>query len=349
MMQFVILIIGDTSMKDRKHNFRNYQSTKKSVKDTYKHMQENKNLFFVKSMKRKYAQISGYTDITGNKIRKPFSDVFSELDKLIDESDPDTNLPQIYHSYQTGEALKTLCKQNDLTQLRDDILIKDLFSNEEWNRLPSKQKQIFSKNLHEFYPEIKDWSWLPLIGFLHDLGKVLATKKWGSLPQWAVVGDTFPVGAPFSDSNVYSEFKFYADNADLNIKNNKNETFGIYKKHCGFDKIEMSWGHDEYCYSVLSHTLHYLPDHALYLVRFHSFYAWHSPRNGVRGYEELASDNDWIMLPLLKAFQKSDLYSKKDELPNKKELQSFYLDLIERFVPGRVKSDYNLRPAKIRW
>ena len=37
--------------------------------------------------------------------------------------------------------------------------------------------------------------WFVLTGFLHDLGKVLCL--FGE-PQWAVVGDTFPVGCEFS-------------------------------------------------------------------------------------------------------------------------------------------------------
>nr|CAD1822196.1 unnamed protein product [Ananas comosus var. bracteatus] len=36
--------------------------------------------------------------------------------------------------------------------------------------------------------------WLHLTGLIHDLGKVLLHKSFGELPQWAVVGDTFPVG-----------------------------------------------------------------------------------------------------------------------------------------------------------
>jgi len=48
-----------------------------------------------------------------------------------------------------------------------------------------------------------------LTGFVHDLGKVL----WMSgEPQWAVVGDTFPVGCAFSHRIVYPEL--FADHPD---------------------------------------------------------------------------------------------------------------------------------------
>ncbi len=45
--------------------------------------------------------------------------------------------------------------------------------------------------------------WFILTGLIHDLGKVLCL--YGE-PQWAVVGDTFPVGCAFSDKIVYPEF-----------------------------------------------------------------------------------------------------------------------------------------------
>src|SRR5580765_6744973 len=42
--------------------------------------------------------------------------------------------------------------------------------------------------------------WFVLTGLIHDLGKILCL--WGE-PQWAVVGDTFPVGCAWSDRIVF--------------------------------------------------------------------------------------------------------------------------------------------------
>ncbi|KAJ0977448.1 hypothetical protein J5N97_012922 [Dioscorea zingiberensis] len=50
-----------------------------------------------------------------------------------------------------------------------------------------------------------DEDWLHLTGLIHDLGKVLLHPKFGQLPQWAVVGDTFPVGCAFDKSNVHPQ------------------------------------------------------------------------------------------------------------------------------------------------
>src|SRR5579875_318596 len=54
--------------------------------------------------------------------------------------------------------------------------------------------------------------WFVLTALIHDLGKILCL--WGE-PQWAVVGDTFPVGCAWSDKIVFHEF--FAANPDAKI------------------------------------------------------------------------------------------------------------------------------------
>lgn len=46
---------------------------------------------------------------------------------------------------------------------------------------------------------------------LLDLGKVLLHPSFGQLPQWAVVGDTFPVGCAFDECNVHHKVSIRAD------------------------------------------------------------------------------------------------------------------------------------------
>lgn len=61
-------------------------------------------------------------------------------------------------------------------------------------------------------------------------------------PQWAVVGDTFPVGCEPSENIVFRKETF-GDNKDL--KNPKyNTKYGMYEKECGIENLMMSWGHD---------------------------------------------------------------------------------------------------------
>ncbi|MEP2056962.1 MAG: inositol oxygenase family protein, partial [Maribacter litoralis] len=101
--------------------------------------------------------------------------------------------------------------------------------------------------------------WFVLTGFIHDLGKILCL--FGE-PQWAVVGDTFPVGCAFSDKIVYPEF--FSANPDA-TDSRYNTKYGIYEPNCGLDNVKMSWGHDEYLYQIMKD---YLPEPALYMIRY---------------------------------------------------------------------------------
>jgi inositol oxygenase len=166
--------------------------------------------------------------------------------------------------------------------------------------------------------------WFILTGLIHDLGKILCL--WGE-PQWCVVGDTFPLGCAFSDKIVFSEF--FDNNAD---KTNPrfNTRLGVYEEGCGLDKVKMSWGHDEYLYNVVKD---YLPDEALYMIRYHSFYPAH--REGE--YDYLMNDKDRKMFDWVRKFNPYDLYTKSHEKPNVKELKPFYEDLINEYMPGQLR------------
>lgn len=166
--------------------------------------------------------------------------------------------------------------------------------------------------------------WFVLTGLLHDLGKVLCL--FGE-PQWAVVGDTFPVGCAFSDKIVYAEF--FAENADSQDPQYRSQ-LGIYSQHCGLDQICMSWGHDEYLYHVLRE---YLPIEALYMIRYHSFYAWH--REGQ--YDWLCNDQDRAMLAWVQKFNPYDLYSKSPVPPDWNALRPYYADLVQKYLPVSLK------------
>ncbi len=165
--------------------------------------------------------------------------------------------------------------------------------------------------------------WFILTGFLHDLGKVLCL--WGE-PQWAVVGDTFPVGCAFSEAIVYPEF--FAANPDASNPEYSSE-LGIYERGCGLDAVHMSWGHDEYLYQVVKD---YLPEPALYMVRYHSFYACH--REGA--YDDLLNDHDREMFEWVKRFNPYDLYSKSPSPPDVGELRPYYEDLMSRYLPAEL-------------
>ena len=165
--------------------------------------------------------------------------------------------------------------------------------------------------------------WFILTGFLHDLGKVLCL--FGE-PQWAVVGDTFPVGCRFSQSIVYPEF--FKENSDFRDPR-FNTKYGIYEPNCGLDKVQLSWGHDEYLYYVLKE---YLPEPALYMIRYHSFYAQH--KEGA--YDHLMNEHDHSLFEWVKRFNPYDLYSKSPVPPNVAELRPFYEDLAAKYLPDTI-------------
>lgn len=166
--------------------------------------------------------------------------------------------------------------------------------------------------------------WMVLVGLFHDMGKVLCL--FGE-PQWAVVGDTFPVGCAYSDKIVYPEY--FVNNPDYNNPQ-YNTKYGVYKPNCGLDNVTMSWGHDEYVYQMMKD---YIPMEGLYMLRYHSFYAQHREN----AYSHLMNEQDHKMFKWVDLFNPYDLYSKNPTPPNWKELKPYYQDLIDKYLPATLK------------
>ena len=165
--------------------------------------------------------------------------------------------------------------------------------------------------------------WMVLVGFIHDLGKCLCL--YGE-PQWGVVGDTFPVGCAWSDQVVFPEY--FSGNPDANVPEYQTK-YGIYEPNCGLENVHMSFGHDGYIAEVMKP---YLCDEALYMLRFHSFYAWH--RQGA--YKHLENAKDREMLAWVNKFNPYDLYSKGHSKPDLKQLKPYYDDLFAEFLPEKI-------------
>ena len=94
--------------------------------------------------------------------------------------------------------------------------------------------------------------------------------------------------------------------------------------------MDLSWGHDEYLYHVVKD---HLPDEALYMIRYHSFYAAH--KEGAYGH--LMDDRDRAMFAWVRAFNPYDLYSKGEAKPDVARLRPFYEGLIAEFFPPALK------------
>ncbi|XP_008046205.1 inositol oxygenase [Carlito syrichta] len=163
-----------------------------------------------------------------------------------------------------------------------------------------------------------DKDWFQLVGLLHDLGKVLAVL---GEPQWAVVGDTFPVGCRPQASVVFCDSTFQ-DNPDLQDPRYTEEVGGA-GGGAGAGAGGAQLGHP------VARAGWPLPQ-AFYMIRFHSFYPWHTGGD----YGQLCSQQDLAMLPWVQEFNKFDLYTKCPDLPDMDRLRPYYQGLIDKYCPG---------------
>src|SRR4051794_21845712 len=124
-------------------DYRNYDTPERdTVREFYRLNHRSQTLDFVLRKKREWLAFD-------KQAMTPWQ-ALEYLNTLVDDSDPDINLSQIDHIFQTAEAIRA-----------------------------------------DGHPD-----WFVLTGLMHDVGKILCL--FGE-PQWAVVGDTFPVGCRFSD------------------------------------------------------------------------------------------------------------------------------------------------------
>jgi len=198
----------------------------------------------------------------------------------------------------------------------------------------TEQSQIIhllqtAESIRRAYPGA-EYDWFHLTGFIHDLGKVLSHPNLYNEPQWAVVGDTFPLGCKFDESIVFHEF--FNQNPDSLIPE-YNTKFGIYSENIGLENVTLSWGHDEYLYQVCKLNGSTLPSQALSVIRYHSFYPWHHEG----AYQHLMNEEDKKNLFWVKEFQKHDLYSKLPEKPNMDQLLPYYKGLMDKYFPATLK------------
>ncbi len=252
-------------------SFRNYAAeTRPSVKKFYELNHRCQTLEFVLAKRAQYLVLE--------KRRMGIWEAMEYLNTLIDDSDPDIELPQIEHLLQTAEAIRKAGRPR----------------------------------------------WYILTGLIHDLGKILCL--WDE-PQWAVVGDTFPVGCKFSEKIVF--YEAFKENPDTTNPAYQSE-LGIYRQNCGLDNVLMSWGHDEYLYHVVQD---YLPPPALYMIRYHSCYPIHHEG----AYSQLMNEQDRKLFAWVNDFNQYDLYTKRDERMDVADLKPFYEELIAEYFPRELK------------
>uniref|UniRef100_A0A7E4V956 Inositol oxygenase n=1 Tax=Panagrellus redivivus TaxID=6233 RepID=A0A7E4V956_PANRE len=240
----------------------------------------------------------------------------------------------LQHRYQTYDFVKSMHKKwlnfdhaklpllDCLDLLSDLVDASDPDVEEDANIVHAYQT---AERMREAYP---DRPWLHLVGLIHDLGKVMSV--WGEV-QYAVTGDTFPVGCMPAKSIVYG-IESFAGNPDIThpVYSTK---LGIYEKNCGLENVTMAWSHDEYMYQVLkNHPGCTIPEEALYAIRFHSFYPYHNSGE----YMYLANEKDAENLKYIFELNNWDLYSKSDEKPDIAALRPYYQSLVDQYAPGPI-------------
>ncbi|XP_060668901.1 inositol oxygenase 1-like [Ziziphus jujuba] len=188
-----------------------------------------------------------------------------------------------------------------------------------------------AESIRRDYP---DQDWLHLTALIHDKSYAAHNPAFGEEPQWRVVGGTFPLGCAFDTAIVHHQY--FKENPDHHNPG-FNTKLGIYAENCGLDNVTMSWGHDEYMYTVAKGNNTTLPPAALFIIRFHSFCALH--RAGA--YTFLMNEDDKGMLKWLHVFNKYDLYSKSMVRINHEEVKPYNLSLIEKYFPSaKLKLKY---------
>jgi inositol oxygenase len=173
---------------------------------------------------------------------------------------------------------------------------------------------------------------LVFTGFIHDIGKVLAfygTEEDGQTmtSQWGLVGDTFVVGAKIPDTVVYPDLNVLNPDMSSDLYSSN---LGMYKECCGIDNLLLSYGHDEYMYDMMRFNNIQLSEDCYSIIRYHSFYAWHDKGS----YLQFMKTPDYNTREVVRDFNKFDLYTKIDKIPDIDELRPYYDNLIEKYMPG---------------
>ncbi|KAJ3550431.1 hypothetical protein NMY22_g495 [Coprinellus aureogranulatus] len=151
--------------------------------------------------------------------------------------------------------------------------------------------------------------WMQAVGLVHELGRLLIIFEGEG--QWGANGETFLIGCRFLDT--------FANNPDFNDPV-FSTIYGVYQPRDTLDNVMLSWVHDESD----------LPEEALAMIRFHSFYHWH--REGV--YQHVCSETDAEALMAVKVNNPYALYSTHGERVDLEEVSPYYRTLVKKYFPA---------------
>merc|ERR1719284_883793 len=181
------------------------------------------------------ANKEGTSDWTSTAKRNSFGDTFRNYE----DSKRQDVVSKTYHTMHSKQTVEFGRKQREawlkfdkgeFTIMEMIDLLDDLIDDSDPdNDLPNSIHDFqTAERIREQWP---DHDWFHLVGLLHDIGKVLALPKVAgacALEQWAVVGDTFPVGCAPADECVFG-LKSFEANPDLKHPIYSTEN-GIYEE-----------------------------------------------------------------------------------------------------------------------
>jgi inositol oxygenase len=231
------------------------------------------------------------------------------------------------HEKQTLEFVEGKLKQynkldNEIMDIKTVLSLMDNFidpSDPDLDEPNSVHAYQTAERIRKKYPN--NYA-LQVTGLIHDLGKILFRFNE---PPWAVVGDTYVVGCKHAKSIVYYD----------TLPKDKYSKIGIYKENIGISNLKLSFGHDEYLYSVLKNNkTHKLPEKYWNIIRFHSFYPWHEGKD----YKHFMNKTDINLMEDVLHFNQFDLYSKTDtDFKLTDNIKTYYDDLLHDFFPEKLK------------
>jgi len=142
-------------------NYRDYSNVNDSVKENYRNARLYQNLDYVKRMRKKFSSPSFFI---------PFKNILEKLNKFIDLSDPDCNLPNIQHAFQCAEQAEKDGKP--------DWFVLSVFIHD------------FGKLLYLFDEDSEGLS---------------LKKQWGIVGDTFIVGCEIPDSIVFPEYNFYAK------------------------------------------------------------------------------------------------------------------------------------------------
>mmetsp|Transcript_1479 Transcript_1479/g.1497 ORF Transcript_1479/g.1497 Transcript_1479/m.1497 type:complete len:110 (-) Transcript_1479:19-348(-) len=108
----------------------------------------------------------------------------------------------------------------------------------------------------------------------------------------------------------------------------------MLKVNLATSKLEISNGSKDQNIQVFYAILNHSDSHSLNMIRLHSFYPWHDKR----AYTHFECPEDAETLKWVKEFNKFDLYSKGDAVPDVESLKPYYSSLLKKYnLDGKLK------------